>query len=337
MQQDKRTYARELVRSSLFFAAGEDAASLCAPADPSEQVVLVMGAFDGLHNGHRLLVAAAIEDATRRGVPCRPLTFCPDPSEVLLGSRSQSQLLSWEGRLRGLRALGADAVLSLPFTAELAALEPEEFVSNVLMSQARPLAIHVGSNFHFGRGAQGDVDTLRMLGERHGFEVSEHPLLEVAGERVSSTRIRRLLAHEGALDLANELLDRCHFVEGTVCHGRGEGAGFGFATANVRCSGRSCLPHAGVYGGYVTEGASCWPAAINVGAAPTFGPEEDLFLEAHLIGYDGDLYGKRVSVSFVKWLRASRPFDSLDELMEAVQANIAWTRENLGEGEVRLS
>lgn len=329
--------ARATVRESLFWGEDDTEAPLRPVSGSPEEAVLVMGTFDGLHKGHRALVSAAVRDAARRGVACRPVTFHPDPSEVLVGARIHSQLLSHRGRMRGLRALGADAPLVLPFTTELAALTPEAFVAEALMPLVRPASVHVGSNFHFGRGASGDVATLRRLGERHGFEVCEHRLLEEGGERVSSTRIRGLLAEEGGLAQANDLLARCHFVEGEVAHGRGEGAGLGFATANVRCPARSCLPHAGVYAGYVTQQGRCWPAAINVGAAPSFEDARDLFLEAHLIGFAGDIYGEEVSVSFARWLRASRPFDSLDELRRVVLADIAWTRENLGEGEVRLS
>ena len=298
--------------------------------------VLAVGAFDGLHLGHRALVDAAISDAHAKGVACLAVTFDPDPSEVLFPSSAERRLLATDDRVEGLLALGVDGVVVLEFTTTLASLSPRRFVGEVLCACCDPVAIHVGSNFRFGAGGAGDVCLLRELGRELGFEVRESALLMAGGDRVSSTRVRNLLALPDMLDEANELLGRAHFLRGAVEHGRGEGTSFGFPTANVRFPRRSCMPAQGVYGGYAVMGDSAWPAAINVGAPPTFSGPDELFLEANLIGFEGDLYGREMAVVFVEWLRASRPFSSTDELERVVLGNIDWVRTNLGDGRVEV-
>jgi riboflavin kinase/FMN adenylyltransferase len=174
------------------------------------------------------------------------------------------------------------------------------------------------------------------MGRELGFSVVTHDLLQEEGEVVSSTRIRGLL-RAGRVEAAARLLGRCHVVRGHVQHGRGEGTGMGFPTANVACDGRDCMPGEGVYGGWVVVGDAAWPAAINVGAPVSFDARERLsFLEANLMGFEGDLYGCDVAVVFAAWLRGARRFESVEELERVVGGNIAWVREHLGEGRVAL-
>ena len=299
--------------------------------------VVVMGAFDGLHLGHRALVKAALADAHARRLPCVVVTFDPDPSELLQPGAPQPELLSISDRLLGLSTLGVDRCIALPFTHELAALSPKAFVCDRLMGLLKPVSVHVGSNFRFGYRGEGTVETLAELGGQFGFEVVCDELVDYDGERVSSTRIRGQLALPAGLPEANAMLARCHFVRGNIEHGRGEGTSFGFPTANVRCAPHSCMPCQGVYAGFVSVGGTAWPAAINVGAPPSFSSPDELFLEANLIGFSGDIYGADAVVTFVEWLRPSRVFESLDELERVVLGNIDWVRVNLGSNGVRLS
>lgn len=300
------------------------------------ECVLACGVFDGLHVGHRGLLSAASQQAIERGVPCVVVTFDPDPSEVV-GHEPivRARLLRSEDRVAGLLALGADVVVSFAFTDSFAALAPDEFLRDQLLVRTNPTLVHVGTNFRYGHAGTGDVEHLRHAGEDLGFDVIVHDLETVGGSVVSSTRIRSLLLNE-RLEEANDLLGRCHYVHGTVERGRGEGTGFGFPTANVWCDPADCLPAEGVYACYVICGDRAWPAAANVGAPPTFDSSERLFVEANLLGFEGDLYGRHVVVSFVAWLRPSRVFGSLDELTTVVLGNINWVRRNLGEGEVRV-
>lgn len=148
----------------------------------------------------------------------------------------------------------------------------------------------------------------------------------------------RDLLGSGSIEDAAGLLGRCHFVSGRVVHGRGEGTGFGFPTANVEVRDGLCLPAEGVYAGYVVASGTAWPAAINVGRPRSFSPGEEgqAFLEATLLGFSGDLYGAEVSVVFVRWLRAPRTFSSVSELERVVLGNVSWVREALGEGGIDL-
>ncbi len=304
--------------------------------DSTTSTVVVLGAFDGLHVGHQALLQSAKADARKRGVPCMAVTFDPDPAEVVGLNNTAQRLLSTDDRRAGILVLGMDCVVTLHFDQALASVSPEEFVQKIC-GIAQPVSVHVGKNFRFGRGASGDVDVLRELGERHGFNVIDHELMRYGSSSTreqstptSATRVRELL--RGArLDEANELLGRCHYVRGTVIRGRGEATSFGFPTANIACDVRDCLPAEGVYACYVTCGDTAWPAAVNVGAPPTFSDPVPAFMEANLLGFNGNLYNAQVSVSFVKWLRASRPFSSIDELTSVVLGNIDWVRQHLGD------
>ncbi len=302
-----------------------------------DRAVMVLGAFDGVHQGHRALVSRACADAREHGVPCVVVTFDPDPSEVVGKQRDYRRLLCVADRSAALLSLGVDYVACFDFTPDFSLLSPDAFVDELYARIACPTSIHAGTNFRFGCHGAGDVATLVHIGEHRHFDVFEHDLVVRNDQRVSSTRIRRLL-REAKLDEANELLGRCHYVRGEVAHGRGEGTSFGFPTANVVCDVCDCMPAEGVYAGYVIEEGLAWPSAINVGPPRSFTTESmPAFMEANLIGFSGDLYGKSVAVSFVRWLRAPRTFDSLEELESVVLGNIDWVREHLGSSPVEVA
>ncbi len=296
--------------------------------------VAAAGVFDGMHIGHRSLVGAAADEAHDAGVKCVVITFDPDPVEVVGGGAAACyRLLPTAHRIRAILDAGADVVVAYSFSREFAAVSADAFMRSWLSDVVRPVSMHVGSNFRFGSGGAGDPRLLADLGREMGFSVHEHDLVLCGDQSVSSSRIRAKLA-AGDLDDANALLDRCHYVCGRVVHGRGEGTSFGFPTANVVMDQRDCVPAQGVYAGYVVRESRAWPAAINVGAPPTFSQERQSFLEANLLGFSGNLYDAEVCVSFVSWLRSSRTFASVDELAEVVLGNIDWVRTHLGEGEL---
>ncbi len=269
------------------------------------------------------------------------MTFSPDPAQVLPGPAS-ADLLSVRDREAFLVASGVDALVTLDFTPELAALPHERFVREGLCALMDLRAVVVGEDFRLGAGGRGDVAALAALGEGDGFEVEGVALADEGGSPITASRARTLIA-EGRVEDAAALLGRCHYVTGVVEHGRGEGTGLGFPTANVRVREGACLPAEGVYAGLVCVGDAgdqvAHPAAINVGKPRTFSPGEEgaAFLEATLLGFSGDLYGQEVSVVFCRWLREPRAFSSVEELERAVAANVDWVRGALGEGGVPVA
>lgn len=309
-----------------------DATAYLAPGvtlGPNQRFVCVIGAFDGLHAGHRALIAQAAGDARARNLPLALVTFDPDPSEVF-SARPPERLLSDADRVRSLALSGADAILVHRFTPELAALPYNRYVTEVLGGILSPAAIHVGEDFRFGSGGAGTVTAMAALGEKRGFDVFGHALVTAEGSPVSATRVRGLLG-EGKVEKAAELLLRHHFLGGRIVHGRGKGTSFGFPTANVELDGRDCLPANGVYACLAIIDGRVWPAAVNVGAPPSFDVAAHPMLEANLVGFSGDVYGEDARVVFLRHLRASRRFDSLAELESAVLGNIQWVCENVGE------
>lgn len=305
--------------------------------------VFAIGAFDGLHRGHRALLSRARREADRRGCRLAAVSFDPDPAHVLRGSgHSAPDLLSAEEREELLIDSGVDALLTFSFTPELARVGYQDFVRGALGAFMDVAAIVVGEDFRLGAGGAGCVAALADLGRAEGFDVVGMRLADADGAPISSTRIRLLLG-DGVVEEAAALLGHLHVVRGRVTHGRGEGTSFGFPTANVDVEEGRCLPAEGVYAGYVivgdrTSGTTAWPAAINVGKPRSFSPGEEgtPFLEATLLGFDGDLYSELVSVAFVRWLRAPQVFDSVDELERTVLGNVDWVRRTLGERGIPL-
>lgn len=322
----------------------------------SNRYVCVIGVFDGVHLGHQELLQRAARDAAERGDKLAVLTFTPDPADVLSGPTPSSKLLSDEGRVNAMLAFDGDAdcpdvssVVCVDFDREFASLTWAEFAGEALglifgdEFEDYLEAVFVGSDFRFGAHGEGDLELLQRIGDIRGFDVTGVDLLEQGGAPVTATRIRGLV-HAGRVVEAAGLLGRPHMVVGRVEHGRGEGASFGFPTANIVCDPSACVPEQGVYAGFVTiaddDGArSAYPAAINVGLPPSFKGEvpEGTLLEANLIGFDGDLYGSKACVSFVRWLRDSRPFSSLEELERTVLGNIDWTGHTLGGRGIRIN
>ena len=297
------------------------------------RAVVSIGVFDGLHVGHRFLLDAAAAKARELDARLIVVTFDQDPDEFFIPPEQRcGKLLGNESRLELIARYTDALVVSVPASRELFAMEPQAFL-DALDAVARPVAVYVGCDFRFGAHAAGTVDDIAAWCAGHGSVCMPCELLERDGAPVTATRIRGLLA-AGEVSQARELLaGRAHSVQGVVERGRGEGAGLGFATANVALDeGSPMLPAEGVYGGYGTVCGQRYAAAINVGVARTF-EQATALLEAHLLDYGGgELYGQRIEVSFVQWLREPRVFASQDELVATVTSNIEWVREHLGSG-----
>ncbi len=333
---------RSITRSALFLGTalgapahleGAELYDLTGRWEEGAAAVVAIGAFDGVHVGHRALVAEAEADARRRGVPLVIITFDPDPAFVLAKEHREAEILSSADRLLGLSTLGPDAIVAFHFDEAFAAMGYEEFFTERLLGLADVLAVHVGEDFALGRGGQGTLPALQVLAGALGVQLFGHELVEVGGEPVSATRIRALL-DEGAIRAAYELIGRYPFVRGRVEWGRGEGHGLGIPTANVHFGERYAFPREGVFMGIVSEGSMAWPAAVNLGNPPSFDSsplERGTWLaEASLLGFDGDLYDRGVSVVLVERLRTSRKFEREDELVSTIKGNLAQVEHLLG-------
>lgn len=296
------------------------------------ECVIAIGIFDGVHLGHRTLLSEAREHARALGLPLVVVTFDRDPDEIFCKKdQGFAKLLSNAERLELLGQFTQSAVLSLPATPEVFGLEPDDFLA-LLAQSCTPRSIFVGVNFHFGKFAAGTAKDIEAWGRVHGCTCVPHELVTDLGDVVSSTRIRGLL-EQGRVAEARELLGgRPHAIWGDVVHGRGEGTDMGFATANLDLSdNEAMLPREGVYAAYALVEGRRYPAAVNVGAAPSF-DAATAPLEAHLLDFKGDLYGKRIKIEFEEWLRESRVFTDKDELIATVMGNIDWVRTHLGSG-----
>jgi riboflavin kinase/FMN adenylyltransferase len=292
--------------------------------------VVAIGVFDGLHLGHRRILGRALERAAAAGAHAVVVSFDPHPDVVLAKTfQPLPPLTPLTEKRERLRAMGFDAFEVLPFTREMAALEPEEFVARHLVKPLEPQTLVVGENFALGRGRSGDVARLRQLGGTFGFALEAIPLHQVGGEAVSSTRIRAALA-EGRVADAARWLGRAYGLTGLVVGGDAVGRTLGWPTANLRLHEEKFVPRDGIYAVWARPaGDLAWrPGAMSIGVRPTFGGTVRT-LEVHLIDWEGDLLGRDVEVAFADWLRPEMRFDSPAELVDAIGRDVAETRERL--------
>lgn len=298
---------------------------------PPGRRAVALGTFDGVHLGHRAVVAAAVAAAARLDARACAASFHPRPVTVLRPGTPPNTLAGVSLRTRLLLDAGADEVALLRFDRNLAALSAERFVEEVLVERLGAVAVAVGRDFRFGSDRAGDVALLERIGGQRGFEVEAVELLGADGERISSSRIRGLIA-EGRVAEAAELLGRPPSVEGTVQHGDKRGREIGFPTANLGVVPGQQLPAEGVYAGWAVlpPGETRHPAAISVGRNPHFGDVDDLRIEAHLLDYAGDeLYGTPLRLELVSMLRVQEVYTGLDALIAQITADVAETRRRL--------
>jgi len=296
--------------------------------------VVALGNFDGVHLGHRAVISHAVELARSRGTSSLAATFDPHPRAVLRPGAEPKLLTTPDVRKELLLGCGVDEVRNIRFDRDLSRKSPGEFVHDVLVGELRAGIVVVGENFRFGHKAAGDFDELRRYMRETGGEAVAVPILAL-GQDVSSSRIRALIS-DGALREAAKLLGRPYFLRGEVVVGDRRGRTIGFPTANVFLDPRVLVPALGVYAGYVEADHERYPACTNVGVAPTFDRRERR-VEAHLLGYDGDLYGKTVDVSFVERLRPEKRFSGIDELKTQISHDVEEARQLLAKAESRDS
>jgi riboflavin kinase/FMN adenylyltransferase len=287
-----------------------------------------IGNFDGVHRGHAALLAEVRRQADALGGPAVALTFDPHPIELLRPELAPPRLTTTEDRSQLLRKLGADYVLVLRATHELLALRAKDFFAEMVQKRLQAQALVEGSNFGFGRGREGDVGTLAELCEPAGIGLTVVPPVLLNGNEVSSSRVRAALT-TGDVREAASLLGRPYRLNGPVGTGQRRGQKLGFPTANLE-QVRTLIPGDGVYAVRVPHEGKKWPGAANIGPNPTFG-ESARKVEIHLIGFQGDLYGKPLAVDFLERLRDTLPFKNLIELVEQLRRDIDQARRIAGE------
>jgi len=309
--------------------------STCVP--PVAGSAVTIGAYDGVHLGHRALLARLRARAGAQGLETAVVTFDRHPATVVRPESAPLLLCDLDQKLELLASTGVDRVLVLPFDEERAREPAREFIDEVLVGALGTRVVVVGEDFHFGHGRQGDVAMLREAGAEVGFAVDGVTLetASVAGDPgpISSTRIRALVA-AGEVAQAAALLGRPHQLRGTVSHGDGRGGPeLGYPTANVDVPPGMAVPGQGIYAGYYERpGGSRWPAAVSIGTRPTYyGSRGPVLLEAHLLDFDGDLYGEVARVSFVERLRGNQVFDTTEALVSQMDRDVAATRKLLAD------
>ena len=300
------------------------------PTQPLDRpAFLTIGNFDGVHRGHQMLVSEMVEAAHAAGCGAGLLTFDPHPVAVLRPDLALPYLTSPEERADLLAALGLDFVLILPFDRATAALSAAEFMQQIV-ARVPLCALWIGPDFALGRGREGNAARLGELGRELGYDLRVTPVYDWHGEPVRSSRIRSLLANDGAVEQAAELLGRPYTVWGEVVHGAERGRTLGFPTANLKLPAGRLVPAYGIYACWAWRGETGFPAAVNVGVRPSFDNGHPS-VEAYLLDFDGDLYGETLGLSFIHRLRGEQRFADIHALISQMGRDVEATRRTLAD------
>lgn len=300
---------------------------LAARSTGDVPVALTIGSFDGVHRGHRALLAELAKVAAGRGTARAVLSFDPHPRCVLDPVNCPPMLTDAHEKNHLLAAAGIDRHVILPFNRNVSHWSAEHFC-DLLVEAFDVRALVLGHDFALGHRRQGDVGFLRAYGARHGFDVVQVAAHVEAGSAISSTRIRAELA-DGRVSAAARLLGRPYELSGVVEHGEMVGRRLGFPTANVAVAAQRCIPCTGVYATWVQTGGVWRMGATNVGYRPTFGGQR-LTIEAFLLDFDGDLYDQSVRLAFVERLREERSYSRVEALVEQIRLDVEECRRVLG-------
>jgi riboflavin kinase/FMN adenylyltransferase len=286
---------------------------------PERNTLLTVGVFDGVHLGHQRLISELLEQAARKKLLAGVVTFRQHPEDLLSAGRKLPFLTDIATRTKLLKEEGVDFVAPLSFTVQLARLDARAFIG-LLQKHLKMRGLIIGSDFALGKAREGDTGALKKLGREMDFSVTVVPPLEINGEVVSSTSIRKALA-EGDMGKVHELTGRYYSLYGSVVTGAGRGEGMGFPTANLNVSAGQAIPPDGVYASLAHINGKVYQSMTNVGRNPTFGKNERT-VESYLIDYSGDLYGHELSVDFVTRLRSEKKFGNIEELKRQVAEDV---------------
>jgi riboflavin kinase/FMN adenylyltransferase len=287
---------------------------------------VTIGNFDGVHLGHRYLIQHLIDDAHARGTRSLLITFEPHPTSVLRPDIRLERLTTPEQKIELLEATGLDEIAVVKFTPDVAAIEPEEFLS-IVVASTQAKSVIVGEGFRFGRRRAGDTETIRHFGAKHGFETTILTRLRGDAEMISSTNIRAAL-HSGDLEHANQWLGRRYRLIGTVMHGKARGRELGFPTANLVLPPDLCIPGDGIYAAFAhvpTRNSGPHQAMVYIGTRPTF-DNGDRIVEANILDFSGDLYTQTLELEFVAFVRGDAAFESPEALSAQMARDEDMTR-----------
>ncbi len=282
--------------------------------------VLTLGVFDGLHLGHQLIVHTVAERARVLGVVPTVITFDPHPRAVLHPESAPPLLQTLDQKVEGFGVLGIEQTIVIRFNRDFSLIRAEDFLRDIVKDRLQAKEVYLGRGFGFGYKREGDIELLRRVSDELGFFAAEVPEVRLRGQRVSSSRIREVLAL-GKVNIARRMLGRPYGVEGRVIRGDKRGHKLGFPTANLHPKNR-VIPKHGVYvTGTLVEGE--WRRSVtNIGVRPTFGAEAEPSVETFVLNWSGDLYGDVVRVRFLHRLRDERRFDSVEELRIQIENDV---------------
>ncbi|BBB14826.1 bifunctional flavokinase/ FAD synthetase [Candidatus Rickettsiella viridis] len=296
-----------------------------AAENSSAKSILTIGNFDGVHQGHKVIIRALQQQAKLLHLPSCVMLFEPHPQEFFLQEKASARLMRLREKIKILKDLSVDRIVCLRFNKHLAGMSAETFVKEILVAKLGVRSLIVGDDFRFGKGRQGDFASLKKLGRQYGFEVHATPTVLFEGERIGSSRVRNALK-EGDFSLAKQLLTRPFTLSGRVIQGDQRGRLLGFATANIALH-RLVLPVSGVFMVRVHGlGEKPFNAVANCGRRPTVNGLKDL-LEIHLLDFNTDIYGVCLEIEFLKKIREEKKFSSLEELKQQIEADVKWAKE----------
>ena len=286
-------------------------------ANIARPTVLTLGVFDGLHLGHQEIMRKVVERARAVDAVATAITFDPHPRAVLYPDSAPPMLQTLDQRLANLEVLGIEQTIVIPFTREFSGQPAENFLADIIYDRLQAREVYIGKGFAFGKDRGGNIELLRVMSEKLGFIADEVEEVQLRGMRISSSKIRKLLA-DGYVNLARRLLGRPYGVEGVIIRGNRRGHTIGFPTANLKPQNR-VIPKFGVYATATLIDGSWRKSITNIGVRPTFESDADPSIETYVFDFDGDLYGDVLRVRFLHRIRDERKFNGIDELKAQIE------------------
>ena len=286
-------------------------------ANIARPTVLTLGVFDGLHLGHQRIMQTVVERAKATGAIATAITFDPHPRAVLHPVSAPPLLQTLDQRLANFEVLGIEQAIVIPFSREFAAQPAMDFLTDIIRDRLHAKEVYLGRGFAFGKDRGGNIQLLREMSSKLGFVADEVDEVQIRGVRISSSKIRDLLAN-GSVNLARRMLGRPYGVEGVIIRGNRRGHTIGFPTANLKPHNR-VIPRYGVYATATLIDGKWRKSITNIGVRPTFESDSEPSIESYIFDFDGDLYGDVLRVRFLYRIRDERKFNGIDELKAQIE------------------